>query len=195
MHELDPSARSRDDKRKEKRFDVNLKGKVFDLERGFEDDCVVVDLSPEGARIRSALPWPLGTHIVLYVTGFGRFEGSVVQRDENHLGLQFQSGVVKQRRTAEQLANFAYDKQVSPVPLRSAVRTAQLPPLQRFIGSDGSEAACEVVDIALGGVALKTDARPAIGALLRFGDVVGRVVRHTDDGVAVEFMGKKPAAG
>jgi len=124
LHELDPSARSRDDKRKEKRFDVNLKGKVFD-----------------------------------------------------------------------QLANFAYDKQVSPVPLRSAVRTAQLPPLQRFICSDGSEAACEVVDIALGGVALKTDARPAIGALLRFGDVVGRVVRHTDDGVAVEFMGKKPAAG
>ena len=48
--------------------------------------------------------------------------------------------------------------------------------------------------MALGGALLRTQARPAIGELLGFGAAAARVVRHTDEGIAVQFVGRNTAA-
>lgn len=48
---------------------------------------------------------------------------------------------------------------------------------------------CEVLDLSLSGAALRLKARPAIGESVRVGRTEGRVVRHTSEGVAVEFAG------
>ncbi len=53
--------------------------------------------------------------------------------------------------------------------------------------SDGTKQACRVVDLSLGGAAIETYPRPAIGTQVIVGRTNGRVIRHTDDGVAVEF--------
>ncbi len=46
---------------------------------------------------------------------------------------------------------------------------------------------CKVVNLSLTGAALQLDVQPAIGERVRVGRTEGRVVRHTKDGIAVEF--------
>jgi hypothetical protein len=44
-----------------------------------------------------------------------------------------------------------------------------------------------VLDLSLSGAGLEVEARPAVGERVRVGRTEGRVVRHTDEGIAVEF--------
>jgi CheY-like chemotaxis protein len=46
---------------------------------------------------------------------------------------------------------------------------------------------CKVTNLSLSGAALQLDVQPAIGERVRVGRTEGRVVRHTTDGIAVEF--------
>jgi len=45
-----------------------------------------------------------------------------------------------------------------------------------------------VIDISQSGVAVATDQRPEIGALVTVGKTAGRVVRHLEEGIAIEFI-------
>jgi len=183
------------EKRKQGRTALGLKGKLFIPESATEDDCRVVDFSPDGAGVVSAISAPIGTKLVLYVDGFGRFEGTVVARDRMRLGLQFQSGSVKRTRTAEQLLEYVVSGTTGAVPLRHTLRASSMPQLQDFAFADGRRGSCEVADIALGGALLRTEDRPAIGEILSFGGATARVVRHTDEGIAIQFIAKPtPAA-
>ena len=47
---------------------------------------------------------------------------------------------------------------------------------------------CFVIDISTSGVAVSADVQPEIGTPLAVGSLVGRVVRHLDDGFAVQFV-------
>ena len=46
---------------------------------------------------------------------------------------------------------------------------------------------CRVLDLSLSGAALQVDVRPEIGTWVRVGRTEGHVVRHTNEGIAVEF--------
>lgn len=52
---------------------------------------------------------------------------------------------------------------------------------------DGTKQACRVIDLSLGGAAIETYPKPAIGIQVTIGRANGRVTRHTATGVAVEF--------
>jgi PilZ domain len=59
---------------------------------------------------------------------------------------------------------------------------------QQLIRPNGDRISYEVLDISLGGVSLKTELRPPIGELTNLGFTYGRVVRHHDEGIAIEFL-------
>jgi hypothetical protein len=44
-----------------------------------------------------------------------------------------------------------------------------------------------LIDISNSGAAVRTVERPEVGSLVTIGRVTGRVVRHLEDGFAVEF--------
>ena len=69
------------DKRRFRRVEVDLPGRLFFPVDSREEPCTVVDLSPGGAAIRSEIAPDIGTLVVLYVDNFGRFEGNVTRRD------------------------------------------------------------------------------------------------------------------
>jgi hypothetical protein len=52
---------------------------------------------------------------------------------------------------------------------------------------NGVHLTCRIIDLSLSGSAIATDQRPALGVLVTLGTVQGRVVRHLEDGFAVEF--------
>jgi hypothetical protein len=60
-------------------------------------------------------------------------------------------------------------------------------PMAQLIMPNGVNLTVRIIDMSLSGAALATDMRPALGMLVTIGKVQGRVVRHLEDGFAVEF--------
>ena len=178
------------EKRNGKRTPLGLKGKVFVPSHSAEEDCFVVDLSPHGAGIKCSGSLPIDTQIVLYVDGFGRFEGTVVDRHRMRVGVRFHSSSTKRNRTAEQLLEFVASGKAGNASPRDAIRMKEIPALHQFTDASGHCEGCEVIDIALGGASLKTQSKPELGSFLHFGVTIARVVRHTDQGIAVAFIGR-----
>jgi hypothetical protein len=52
---------------------------------------------------------------------------------------------------------------------------------------NGVNITCRVIDASLSGAAIATLERPPVGALVTIGKVQGRVVRHLEEGFALEF--------
>jgi hypothetical protein len=50
------------------------------------------------------------------------------------------------------------------------------------------------MDISAGSVSLRTDTRPGLGEFVLIAQMAGRVSRHHDKGIDIEFVGQ-PAAG
>ncbi len=48
---------------------------------------------------------------------------------------------------------------------------------------------CEVLDLSTSGVSVKTDIRPPVGEYVLIGQMAGRVARHHESGVGIEFVG------
>jgi hypothetical protein len=52
---------------------------------------------------------------------------------------------------------------------------------------DGRQYECRIIDLSLSGAAIEIDVKPALGAQVVLGTMRGEVVRHFDEGVAIEF--------
>ncbi|HEX4156957.1 MAG TPA: ATP-binding protein [Rhizomicrobium sp.] len=181
------------EKRREKRISLRLNGRLFAPDRGWEEDCTIFDLSPDGAGLRCGASAPVGTRVVLYIECFGRFEGKVQQRDRLRLGVEFQSTRAKRERTRQQIADFIANGGPAQGRPRTGIHASEGPALTHFTAEDGAKTQCEVVDIGFSGASFRTEARPAIGNTIVFGETAARVVRHTDEGIAVEFIDRRAA--
>ena len=189
MKNVDPViARSRAERRRFRRIPVNLPGKLFVPGDGQESPCTIVDLSPGGAQIECSLALEMGIQAVLYINGFGRFEGTIVRREGTMSGVRFASSALKRERTAEQLTLFMNHELVEGADLRRHDR-APTKGLTRFTRADGQIVPCEVLDLSMSGISVKTDMRPPIGEFVLIGQMAGRIARHHDDGIGIEFVG------
>jgi hypothetical protein len=185
-------ARATAERRRHMRIEVDLSGKFFVPAEQREEPCRIVDLSPTGARVAGEFIPANGSRVVLYIDEFGRFECDVVRSEWGHFGVVFRCSALKQARLAEQLDIIAKQGVPQPAPLRRHERRPG-GELSQFTRSNGKTAACEVVDLSLSGLSLKTTVKPPIGEVITIGQVSGRVVRHHENGIAVEFCGgKKP---
>jgi PilZ domain len=135
-----------------------------------------------------------GTAVVLYIDGFGRFEGNVVRRDGHGFGISFVCTPSKRERTAEQLILFLNKTLVDESLLRRHERSSQKG-FAKFTRADGQIVHCEVMDISVGGVSLKSDIKPPIGEFVLIAQIAGRVARHHPDGIGIEFVGQEKTAG
>jgi len=54
--------------------------------------------------------------------------------------------------------------------------------------SDGRTETCLVLDLSGAGAAISADTIPPVGTVLAVGTIVSRVVRHFDEGFAVQFI-------
>jgi hypothetical protein len=179
--------RRRSEKRKEDRSRLRLAGRLYFPDRASEDVCQIIDLSSSGACLKSTASAPIGTRLVLYADAFGRYEGFVVWRDRAILGMAFRCSQARRARTAEQITSFLANGGKLGSDLRRTGRFRQTPNLHEIVTSQGQHVACEVVNIALGGAALKSSYRPEIGEVVSFGECSGRVIRHSSGGFVVEF--------
>lgn len=181
------------DRRRFQRVRIDLPGRLFLPAESHEARCTILDMSPGGAAVASQTVPDPGTPVVLYVDSLGRFEGVVARRDAHGFGVAFTCTPSKRERTAEQLTLFMNKALVDQSVLRRHERSSQKG-FAKFTRADGQIVHCEVMDISVGGVSLKTDIRPPIGEFVLIAQIAGRIARHHADGVGVEFVGQDRGA-
>jgi len=193
MKDADPNLAKRPaERRRFRRIRVDVPGRLFTPENGQEAPCTVTDLSPGGAGIACDIVPPQGADVILYIDNFGRFEGKVLRRDQG-FSIQFAASKIKRERTAEQLTLFLNQALVDGSVLRRHQPGHK--GFTKFTRANGQIVKCEVMDISAGRCSLKTDIRPLIGEFILIGQMAGRVARHHETGIGIEFVGQEAPAG
>jgi hypothetical protein len=175
------------ERRRYKREQVDLAGRQFEPSESREAECKIVDLSPGGAHVLSNVVPPCGALVVIYIEGFGRIEGNIARTEQNGFGIQFNCSAHKRERFAELLKRYMSGSPLDETTLRRHDRRSAKGNVS-FTRANGNEVNCKMLDISLSGVAVATEIRPPIGELVSIGGMAGRVARHHDTGIGIEFV-------
>jgi PilZ domain len=174
------------DRRRFQRVKVNLLGRYMLADRR-EFPCQVVNMSPGGMALIAPVGGAPGERIIAYVDHLGRLEGHIARIFQNGFAMTIGATARKRDKLAAQLTWLA-NRHILGLPEdRRHGRITPRNPAARLILQNGINVTCSVIDISQSGAAVKTDQRPEIGAPITIGKTTGRVVRHLDDGIAIEF--------
>jgi hypothetical protein len=174
------------ERRRFQRVSVNLLGRYMLADRR-EFPCQVVNMSPGGMALIAPVAGTPGERIIAYVDHLGRLEGHVARTFQNGFAMTISATARKRDKLAAQLTWLA-NRQILDLPEdRRHGRIVPRNPIGRLILPNGVNLTCRIIDMSQSGAGIATDQRPPIGALVTLGKVQGRVVRHLEDGFAVEF--------
>ena len=172
---------------------IALAGIMFVPTENVIINCLIVNLSAGGARIQCEAPPPRNIRVVLYIDGFGRFEGVTTRYVRDELGLRFVCTEEKRQRLLQDIAAFINGGVTCATQLRGNIRTASNS-FGYFVPASGKSVSCNVLNISSQGMSLRTKGRPPIGEIVNFGCTRGRVVRHHENGIAIQFLGVEKTA-
>jgi hypothetical protein len=134
-------------------------------------------------------PGKIGERVIAYVDHLGRLEGKITREFEGGFAMSIGATPRKREKLAAQLTWLA-NRQILNLPEdRRHGRIVPRNPMARLILPNGTNIACRVIDMSLSGaaIAVPPELLPPIGAAITIGKTQGRVVRHIDDGFAIEF--------
>src|SRR3984885_3873455 len=185
--ERKPSLRAlSEERRRFQRVRVNLLGRYMLADRR-EFPCQVVNMSPGSMALIVPVGAAPGERIIAYVDHLGRLEGHVARLFQNGFAMTISATPRKRDKLAAQLTWLANRHLLaSPEDRRHGRRTPRNP-AGRLILPNGVNLTCRIIDVSESGAGIATDQRPPIGTLVTLGKIQGRVVRHLDEGFAVEF--------
>ncbi len=158
-----------------------------------EYPCVVIDVAEGGVALSGPQSAAVGEPVIVYIDQLGRVQGDVVRSIGEGFAIALTGTTAALQRYASRLSSIRVADLGSPSEKRREVRVdaAELTTLIPLPGGH----ICEIVDMSLSGADLKVDPRPAVGEVLELGQLRARVVRHSEQGVGVEFEddGKAPS--
>ena len=177
-----------EERRRHQRVKVNLLGRYMLADRR-EFPCQVINMSPGGIALAAPVSGEPGERVIAYIDHLGRLEGKIARKLDNGFAMTVEATLRKRDKLAAQLTWLANRHILNLPEDRRHGRFTPRNPLARLIMPNGNNVACRVIDLSQSGaaVAIAPDLRPAVGAMVTLGKTVGRVVRHIEEGFAVEF--------
>lgn len=165
---------------------VGLHGRFMRSDRS-EHDCVIDEMSPGNAHFKSRVLCRPGEKIIAYMDQIGRIEGIVSRDTSDGFAIELAASERKREKLAAQLTwlinrsqlGLEEDRRHERLTPRNSATTIEL--------DDGTSLPCSIVDMSFSGVALSMRTKPPMGARVLVGSIRGKVVRHFEDGVAIEF--------
>lgn len=177
-----------EERRRHQRVKVNLLGRYM-LADQREFPCQVVDMSPGGMAVIAPVSGNPDERVIAYVDHLGRLEGKIARLFDNGFAMSIAATLRKRDKLAAQLTWLA-NRQILNLPEdRRHGRFTPRNPLARLILPNGTNVTCRVIDLSESGaaIAIAADLRPAVGVMITIGKTQGRVVRHIENGFAIEF--------
>jgi hypothetical protein len=177
-----------EERRRHQRVNVNLLGRYMLADRR-EFPCQVTNMSPGGMAMIASVCGNPGERVIAYVDHLGRLEGKIARVFPNGFAMSIAATSRKRDKLAAQLTWLANRHILNLPEDRRHGRFTPRISLARLILPNGNNVACRIIDLSQSGTAISIapDLRPPIGAMVTIGKTPGRVVRHIEDGFAVEF--------
>ncbi|MCO5164372.1 MAG: PilZ domain-containing protein [Mesorhizobium sp.] len=177
---------SRAERRNFQRVRVKIYGR-FMLEDRSEHPCQVLDMSPGNVLLRADRIGQPGEKVIAYIDHIGRIEGVVTRTQEDGFAMTIVASDRKKDKLAAQLTWLANKHELDLPEDRRHERIAPRNPISVVQLADGRQYQCRIIDLSLSGAAIEIDVKPALGTQVTLGTMRGQVVRHFEDGVAIEF--------
>ena len=176
-----------EERRRHQRVKVNLLGRYMLADRR-EFPCQVIDMSPGGMALVAPIAGMPGERVIAYVDHLGRLEGKIARILDNGFAMSISATLRKRDKLAAQLTWLA-NRQILNLPEdRRHGRVTPKKPMARLVLPNGVNVAGRIIDLSQSGaaVSIAPDLRPAVGAMVMIGKTQGRVVRHIEEGFAIE---------
>lgn len=157
------------------------------LEDRTEHPCQVVDMSPGNVSLRTERAGLAGEKVIAYIDHIGRIEGVITRTLEDGFAMTVIASERKRDKLAAQLTWLANKHELDLPEDRRHERVAPRNPTSVLQLADGRQYQCRIIDLSLSGAAIEIDVKPAIGVQVTLGTMRGQVVRHFEDGIAIEF--------
>lgn len=186
LHALPKVPLPADDRRHFHRVKVDLLGR-FMREDESEFPCRIDNMSPGDFAAITAVEPRLSERIILYADHVGRLEGHVTRLFAGGFAATMQATSRKRQKLAAQLTWLANRHELSLPEDRRHERIEPKNPFIDMVLEDGRRYQVRILDLSLSGAAVQSTVRPAIGARVTLGTMAGRVVRHLEGGLAIEF--------
>lgn len=175
-----------DTEREFSRVDLTLFGR-FMLENRQEYPCQILNMSPGSAALIAPVSGSVGERVIAYVDHVGRLEGKILRLLDGGFAMSVNATERKRDKLAAKLTWLANRHELNLPEDRRHERIAPRNPAGVIKLEDGRVYQARIIDLSLSGAAIELNVKPAIGTVLWLGRMRGRVVRHFDEGVAIEF--------
>ena len=173
------------------RVSISVQGRFMRADHS-EHDCIVDTMSPFDAVISAGNRPEVGERIVAYLDYIGRIEGKVTETSIRSFTISLNATDRKRDKLSAQLTWLANKHELGLPEDRRHERVAPSNPMSEIRLDDGRRYPCRIIDLSVSGAAVEIDVRPAFGTMVVLGNMRGRVVRHFQEGIAMEFMTFQP---
>jgi hypothetical protein len=175
-----------EERRRFQRVKVHLLGRYMLADRR-EFPCQVINMSPGGLAMLAPGIGNVGERVVAYLDHIGRVEGKITRLLDNGFAMTVGATPRKRDKLAAQLTWLANRDILNLPEDRRHDRIAPRNPMGVLKMENGSQMPCRILDLSLSGAAVAAEVRPAVGTQVMLGRVPSRVVRHIENGFALEF--------
>ena len=179
------------EERKFNRVTISVQARFMRADHS-EHDCIVDSMSPFDAVLSGGSRPEAGERIVAYVDYIGRIEGKVIEVGIRSFTISLNATERKRDKLSAQLTWLANKHELALPEDRRHERVSPSNPVSEIRLDDGRRYPCRIIDLSVSGAAVEIDVRPAFGTMVILGNMRGRVVRHFQEGIAMEFMTLQP---
>lgn len=137
--------------------------------------------------LASSIAGQIGERVIAYFEEFDNVQGSVIRVMDGGFGMRIHGSKSDRSRLLKKLTWLKQNNDFD-IPTFAPI-SASFPedPISTLILADGTVMRCFVIDMSASGAAISADITPEIGTVLAIGTVVGKVVRHFNEGFAIHF--------
>ena len=175
------------ERRKHLRVPVNVFGRLMREDKQ-EYPCQVINMSAGGMALLAPVNCDVGERIVAYLDNLGRIEGIVVRPFEGGFAVRILASLCKRERIANLLTWLVNQKALGLGEERKHERVVPRINASKLILPNGEVHNCRVIDVSLSGASVACTVKPPEGTVVILGRMRGRVVRHHDQGMAIQFV-------
>jgi hypothetical protein len=178
---------SAEEKRRFQRVKVHLLGRYMLPDRR-EFPCQVINMSPGGLALLGPGIGNIGDRVIAYLDHIGRVEGKVTRIIDNGFAMTVGATPRKRDKLAAQLTWLANRDILNLPEDRRHDRIVPRNPICVLTLEDTTQMTCRIIDLSLSGAAIAAEKRPPLHSHVSLGRVQSRVVRHLEEGFAIEFI-------
>jgi hypothetical protein len=181
-----PSLRNAE-RRRHQRVRVAVLGRYM-LANHREYPCQTIDMSPGGVLFLAPVQGAVGERVVAYLEHIGRIEGPIARLVPQGFAVAISATIRKRDKLASQLTWLANRDALGLPEDRGHERIVPRQLMTSMRLANGREFTVRLIDISRSGAAVTMEDGPAVGTSVVLGRTPGKIVRHFQGGIAVEFL-------